>query len=274
MEAITEGLSAFFQSIFTGVGDWGLKLIGALAALILGFWIIGMLMRAVGKAFERNKIDATLRPFLITLTGFLLKALLFISIAGIVGIPTTSFAALLAGAGVAVGAAFNGTLGQLASGIMLLVFRPIKVGDLIETNGTLGFVREISVFVTVLETFQSKTEIIPNTSIISGKITNYSTIGHLRVDIPFGIQYGADIDEAKKIVMNVLKNDPHVMQDPGPRVAVNNLGENGVELLALPYSTCEDYWDVYWDTREKIVRALGSAGFAAPLPQRIVKMNQ
>ncbi len=276
METITSSLSGFYNSIATGMGDWGLQLIGAFAALIIGLWIIRMLMKGISRAFESQKIDDTLRPFLLTLIGFALKILLIVSIAGIVGIPTASFAALIAGIGIAIGAAFNGSLGHLASGVMLLIFRPFKVGDLIKTNDAFGFVKEISVFVTVIETFQNQTEIIPNSAITSGKITNLSTIGNLRVDMPFAIRYGADIKKAKEIVLEVLKSDVKVMQGEGvaPRVAVNNLGLNSVELLALPYATCDDYWDVYWDTRQRVVEALGAAGYEAPLPQRVVTMVQ
>ncbi len=270
---ILDSLGGFFGAIQEGVGQYGLKILGGIFALIVGLWIIKMVMKAIMKGFNKSNIDATLKPFLITLVNFLLKFLLFISIAGIVGIPTATFAALLAAVGLAIGGAFNGSLGHMAAGVMLLIFRPFKVGDLIETGGKLGFVKEISVFVTVLETFQNKTEIIPNGAITSGTITNLTTIGNLRVDMPFGIQYGTDIEKAKKIVMNVMKNDDKVMNDPAPRVAVNNLGPNGVELLALPYATCEDYWDVYWDTRQRIVEALGAENYAAPLPQRIVTMK-
>ena len=271
--AIMDSLGGFFNSIQEGVGQYGLKIVGGIVALIIGLWIVKMIMKAIKKAFDKSNVDSTLKPFLVTLVNFLLKVLLFISIAGIVGIPTATFAALLAAVGLAIGGAFNGSLGHMAAGVMLLVFRPFKVGDLIETGGKLGFVKEISVFVTILETFQNKTEIIPNGSITSGTITNLTTIGNLRVDMPFGIQYGTDIEKAKQIVLEVMKNDPKVMEDPTPRVAVNNLGANGVELLALPYSTCDDYWDVYWDTRQKIVEALGNANYAAPLPQRIVTMK-
>lgn len=275
METVTQSLSSFYNTIATGVGDWGLKLLGALAALIIGLWIVRMIMKAVSKAFETKHVDATLRPFLITLIGFTLKALVIISIAGIVGVPTASFAALIAGVGIAIGAAFNGSLGHLASGIMLLIFKPFKVGDLIKTNGAFGFVKEVSVFVTIIETFQNETEIIPNGAITANKITNLSQIGNLRVDMPFAIRYGADIKKAKEIVLNVLNSDTNVLKEEGkkPRVAVNNLGANGVELLALPYSTCENYWDVYWDTRQAIVEALGDAGYEAPLPQRVVTMT-
>ncbi|WP_010522251.1 mechanosensitive ion channel family protein [Aquimarina agarivorans] len=270
---VVNSLTGLFNSLQEGVAQYGLKIVGGIVALIIGLWIIKVVLKAVRKAFDRSKVDSTLKPFLLTLVGFLLKVMLFISIAGIVGIPTATFAALLAAVGLAIGGAFNGSLGHMAAGVMLLIFRPFKVGDLIETNGKLGFVKEISVFVTILETFQNKTEIIPNGSITAAAITNLTTIGHLRVDMPFAIQYGTDIKKAKEVVMNVLKTDEKVMNDPAPRVAVNNLGPNGVELLALPYSTSEDYWDVYWDTRQKIVEALGEANYEAPLPQRIVTMK-
>ncbi len=274
MKTINESLANFYDAIASGVGNWGLKLIGALATLIIGFWIIRILIKGISKAFENKRIDETLRPFLLTLIGFIFKVLLIISIAGIVGVPTASFAALIAGAGVAIGMAFNGSLGHLASGIMLLIFKPFKVGDLIKSNDAFGFVKEISVFVTIIETFQNETVIIPNASITAGKIINLSTIGNLRVDMPFAIRYGSDIQKAKKIVLGVLDDDKKVLKKIGkePRVVVNNLGTNSVELLALPYVTCDDYWDVYWDTRQKIVEALGSAGYEAPLPQRVVTM--
>lgn len=270
---VVDSLGGVFNALQEGVGQYGLKIVGGIVALIIGLWIIKIIMKAVTKAFEKSKVDGTLQPFLKTLVGFLLKVMLFISIAGIVGIPTATFAALLAAVGLAIGGAFNGSLGHMAAGVMLLIFRPFKVGDLIETDGKLGFVKEISVFVTILETFQNKTEIIPNGAITAGTITNLTTKGNLRVDMPFAIQYGTDIAKAKEIVMGVLNSDKNVMKEPAPRVAVNNLGANGVELLALPYSSCDDYWDVYWDTRQSIVEALGNAGYEAPLPQRLVTMT-
>tara|TARA_R110002049_G_scaffold67310_7_gene174965 strand:- start:4564 stop:5394 length:831 start_codon:yes stop_codon:yes gene_type:complete len=276
MDTIIESLQNFYNSISSGLGDWGLQLIGAIAALIIGLWIIRMIMKGISKAFERTNLDETLQPFLLTTIGFLLKLLLIISIAGIVGLPMASFAALLAGVGLAIGAAFNGSLGHIASGVMLLIFKPFKVGDLIKTNGAFGFVKEISVFVTVIETFQNETEIIPNSAITSNKITNLTKIGNLRIDMPFAIRYGSDIAKAKQIVLDVLNKDKNVLQEGAnkPRVAVNNLGQNSVELLALPYANCENYWDVYWDTRQEIVEALGNAGYEAPLPQRVVTMTK
>jgi small conductance mechanosensitive channel len=190
--------------------------------------------------------------------------------------PMASFATLLAGVGLAIGAAYNGSLGHIASEIMLLIFRPFKVGDLIKTNGAFGFVKEILVFVTVIETFQNETEIIPNSAITANKIANLTKAVNLRIDMPFGIHYGADIAKAKEIVSDVLVKYKNVLKSEGltPRVALYNLGANGIELLAMSYANCENYWDVYWDTRQQIVEALGKADYEAPLPQRVVTMTK
>jgi small conductance mechanosensitive channel len=267
-------VQGLISSTMLALGEWAPKILGAVAGLIIGLWIVGVITRLFRKAISRTKMDETLIPFLTAVVNFSLKALLFLGIAQVLGFGVTSFAAILVGVGAAIGGAFNGSLGNIASGVMLLIFRPFKAGDLIELpDGTFGFVKEISVFVTVMETFQNKTEIVPNAAITAGKITNYSTLGNLRIDMPFAIRYGADIEAAKKIVMEILSRDKNVLQTPAPRVAVNNLGENAVELLALPYASIDGYWDVYWDTRQAIVEALGGAGYEAPLPQRIVTMH-
>jgi small conductance mechanosensitive channel len=274
VDTVSGSFKSFMNSIMEGVGDWGLKLIGGIAALVLGLWAIRIVMKAVAKTFDVRKIDETLKPFLITIIGFALKFLLFVSIAGIVGIPTASFAALIAGIGLAIGAAFNGSLGHLASGVMLLVFRPFKVGDLIEVDGTLGVVKEISVFVTILETFQNKTEIIPNSAITDGKITNITQKGNLRVDMPFNIRYDANVAKAKSVILNAMQTDENVMEEIAPSVVVNGLGESAIELLAMPYSSVENYWEVYWGTRERILLALSLEGFEAPHQQHVVTMTK
>ncbi len=273
VDSATGSLSSFFSSISSGIGDWGLKLIGGIVALFIGLWLIKLLLKGVRKAFDQREMDVSLKPFLITIISFALKALLFISIAGIVGIPTASFAALIAGIGIAIGAAFNGSLGHLASGVMILIFKPFKVGDLVEVDGTLGIVQEISVFVTILETFQNKTEIIPNGTITDGTITNITKKGNLRVDMPFNIRYGSDIQNAQKIMTDVMLKDANVMDSIAPTVVVNNLTNSTIELLALPYCEVDNYWDVYWQTRQDILEALVAAGFEAPYEQRVVTMQ-
>ncbi|MFD1553908.1 mechanosensitive ion channel family protein [Putridiphycobacter roseus] len=273
VEPVTGSISTFLNSIMSGIGDWGLKLMGGIAALIIGLWLIRLVMKAIGKAFDVRHIDESLKPFLLTIIAFGLKFLLFISIAGIIGVPTASFAALVAGIGIAIGAAFNGSLGHLASGVMILIFRPFKIGDLVEIDGTLGTVKEISVFVTILETFQNKTEIIPNGTITDGKITNITKKGELRVDMFFNIRYNADLKKAKTIIEKAMADDQFVMNEHPALVKVNNLTESTIELIALPYAKVANYWEVYWGTREHILLALSEAGFEAPHPQRVVTMN-
>ncbi len=259
------------SSIINAVGNWAPKILGGVIALIIGLWIVAILTGWTKKGLSKTKMDESLKPFLLTVINFSLKIVLFLGIAQMLGFGITSFAAILVGVGAAIGGAFNGSLGNIASGVMLLIFRPFKVHDLIELpDGTLGFVKEISVFVTILETFQNKTEIVPNTAITAGKITNYTTKGNLRVDIPFGIRYGADVKKAQSIVMKVLEDDANVLKDPQHNVVVHNLGENGVELLALPFVHPDNFWDVYWGTRQTILETLGEAGFEAPLPQRLI----
>jgi small conductance mechanosensitive channel len=273
MDTIQNSLSNFLNSGVEGVGAWAPRLLGALVALVIGFLIIRVIVKGISKLLEKSNVDDTLRPFLITASALLLKTLLFISIASVIGVPMTSFAAVLGAIGLAIGMAFQGSLGNVASGVMILIFKPFKNGDLIETGGHLGFVKEISVFVTFIETFQNKTVIIPNGKITSESVTNYSSKGNVRADIPFAIRYDGDHEKAKEIVLDILKNSPLVLQDPAPSVYITNLGESAVEFLALPYCTVADYWDVYWGLRGEIKSKLGAAGYDAPFKQIVVTKN-
>ncbi len=264
---------AFAENVGTDFITFGKKLIIVLLILIIGFWIIRKVMKGVGRVLENKKIDSTLQPFLITLIAFILKAILFLTAAGIVGIPVMAFGAVLGAMGLAIAMAMQGSLGNFAAGVLLLIFRPFKVGDLIEAQGELGFVKELSVFVTIIETFQNKTVIIPNGPLLGGNIKNYSSKGNVRADIPFAIRYGADVDQAMTIVSDILKKSPIVLQDPAPSVYVTELTNNNVELTALPFTTVENYWDVYWGLRKEIVTKLGAAGFEAPFEQRVIHME-
>lgn len=253
--------------------EYGPKILGAIVTLIIGMWIIRMAMKGVGKIFDKKEVDKTLQPFLLTLIGFTLKAVLFVAVAGQLGIQSASFIALLGAAGLAIGMAVQGALGNFAAGVLLLIFRPYKKGDLIEAQGELGFVKELSVFVTEIETFQNKTVFIPNGPLLGGNIKNYSKIGNVRADFNFAINYGSDVEKAKEIALNVLKNSPLVLQDPAPSVYVSELTNSNIQFVALPYTTVADYWDVYWGMREEIVKALGAAGYDAPHEQRVVHMK-
>lgn len=247
----------------------GPKVLMAIAFLVIGLWIIGFVMKGIGKLMENRKVDETLRPFLTTLMAFVLKALLFISVATMVGIQTTSFVALLGAAGLAIGMALQGSLAHFAGGVMILIFKPFKVGDLIEAQDGFGFVKEISVFVTIIETFQNKTVIIPNGPLSGGNIVNYSKIGNVRADINFAVRYDNDPEKAREIVLEVLKSSDKVLQDPAPSVYITELSDNSIKLVALPYTTVADYWDVFWGLNGDIKKALDANGFKAPYPHRV-----
>lgn len=267
-------LQSLFDELLTVAAHWGPKLLLAILTLVIGSWIIGKLIHVFDKLLDNKHVDNTLRPFLRTIVGFALKILLFISAAGIVGIETTSFVAVLGAAGLAVGLALQGSLSNFAGGIMILIFRPLKVGDLIEAQGQLGFVREISVLVTFLETFQNKTVIIPNGPLINGNIINYSMKGNIRADFSFQIPYESNIKKAKEIALNVMEANDKVLKDPAPSIYVEDLADSGVQLIALPYTTVADYWDVFWGLRQTIKEELEKEGIHIPYPQRVVHMRQ
>ena len=265
MNTIYETLkSNFFGEIAKLLGQYGPKLLMSLVTLLIGLWIIKILVKSLSKFISNRHIDESLRPFLITLFDFLLKITLFLAVAAQIGVKTTSFLAILGAAGLAVGLALQGSLANFAAGVLILIFKPYKVGDLIETQDQIGFVKEISVFVTKLETFQLKTAIIPNGPLLGGNIINYSENGKIRADINFAIRYGEDIDKAKSIVQNIMDSSQYVLKDPASSVYVSELTNENVQFTALAFTTVEDYWEVYWGLKEKIVKELGGAGYDVP----------
>lgn len=267
-------LDSLLKELMLLAAHWGPKVLLAIGTLIIGSWIIGKIIDVFSKILDTRHVDKTLRPFLRTMVGFGLKILLFISVAEMVGIETTSFVAVLGAAGLAVGLALQGSLSNFAGGVLILIFRPFKIGDLVEAQGHLGFVKEISVLVTFLETFQNKTVIIPNGPLIGGNIVNYSMKGSIRADFKFQIPYEADIKKAKEIAIRVLEANEKVMKDPAPTVYVSDLADNGVEMIALPYCTVKDYWDVFWGLRQTIKEELEKKDIHIPYPQRVVHLKQ
>jgi len=246
------------------------KVVTALIVLIVGLWIIKMVVNLVNRLMKSRDIDESLRPFLISMLSIVLKVMLFISAAGMIGIETTSFVAVLGAAGLAVGLALQGTLQNFAGGVLILLFKPYRVGDLIEAQGHLGSVKEIQIFVTILLTPENKTVIIPNGAISNGNITNYTLEGMIRVDLTFGISYGADIKKAKEVLLDVMANHPHALKDPAPFVGVVGLGASSVDLAVRPFAKPEHYWDVYFDVYEQGKVALDNAGIEIPFPQMVM----
>lgn len=252
---------------------YGPKVLGAILVLLIGLWLINRVVKVFQKVMRKRGLDESLIPFLSTLTDIGLKAMLIISAASMIGIETTSFIAVLGAAGLAVGLALQGTLQNFAGGVLILIFKPYKVGHLIEAQSHLGTVKEIQIFVTILLTPENKTIIIPNGAISNGSITNYTVEGVIRVDVTFNISYESNIKIAKDVLSDILANHPKVLQTPAPFVGVKSLGDNAIVLTARPYSHPSDYWDVYFDVIEAGKIALDNAGINIPFPQMDVYLK-
>lgn len=248
----------------------------ALAAVVLlvGFWLIKKVLGLLDAAMLRKDVEPTLKNFLLSLSGVLLKALLIISAASMVGIETTSFIAILGAAGLAVGLALQGSLANFAGGVLLLLFKPYKVGDFIETQGHAGTVKSIQIFTTVLKTPDNKTIIIPNGPIANSSLTNFSTETTRRVDMVFGIGYGDDIDKAKSILGRVIDQDARILKDPAAAVLLSELADSSVNFSVRVWVNAADYWGVYFDMHESVKKAFDAEGVSIPFPQQDVHMHQ
>lgn len=250
--------------------EYSPKLALAIITLIIGLWVISGVVKVLEKALIASKTDQTLIPFLKSLASWGLKLLLFISVASMVGIATTSFVAVLGAAGLAVGLALQGSLSNFAGGVLLLIFRPYKIGDLIESQGQMGIVKEIQIFNTILTTFQNQTIILPNSAVSSNSITNITANGTIRVDMEVGISYDSNIDDAKRVILETIAKNDKVLKDPACAVGVNALADSSVNLLVMPWCNTDDYWDVYFGVREDIKKALDANNITIPFPQRDV----
>lgn len=267
-------LDHYWQLILDYTVTFAPKFLLAILVLIIGLRIISFLMKMVNKGMAKRKTDETLRPFIISLMGWGLKVMLFISVIQMLGVATTSFIAVLGAAGLAIGLAFQGTLANFAGGALLLVFKPYKVGDLIEAQGQLGVVKEIQIFTTILLNPQNKTIILPNGAVSNGDITNYTREGQLRVDLTIGIAYESDIKKAKDVLLATMEKDDKILKDPAPFVGVSELADSSINLAVRPWSTPENYWDVYFGTLEACKNALDDAKVTIPFPQVDVHLDK
>lgn len=264
------------EGVLSQVQEWlmthGWGILSALLTLIVGFWIIGLISKMVKRALDRGRVDESLRRFLVSIVSVLLKVMLLISVASMVGIETTSFVAVIGAAGLAVGLALQGSLANFAGGVLILLFKPYKVGDFIDAQGVLGAVREIQVFNTVLKTGDNKTIIIPNGAISNGIITNFSTEATRRVDMVFGIGYGDDIQKAKDVLRRLIKEDERMFHSPDPVVVVSELADSSVNITVRVWVNSGDYWSVYFDMQEKVKQEFDKEKISIPFPQRDVHM--
>jgi small conductance mechanosensitive channel len=253
---------------------YGTKLLAALATLVIGLWVAGMIVRAIKAAFTRSGMDPSLQGFLGSMVSILLKVLVYITALGVLGIEMTSFVAILGAAGLAVGLALSGTLQNFAGGVMILLFKPFKVGDVIDAQGYLGSVKEIQIFVTIMTTPDNKTIIIPNGPLSTGSLVNFSTQSTRRVDWTFGIGYGDDLDKAYQVLDRLIAADDRILKDPEPFRAVVELADSSVNIVVRCWVDAADYWGVFFAMNEQVYKTFDKEGLSIPYPQQDVHIYQ
>lgn len=250
------------------------KIIGAIVFYIIGSWIIGRLGILLRKTLQARKFESSLQSFLVSFFKIICLVLLVITIFGILGVDTSPFAALIVGAGVAIGSALNGTLGNFAGGVMMLIFKPFKIGDIIEAQGVTGTVTEQGVFNTTLLSPDNKTVILPNGPLSTGVITNFNTFGNLRVDLTIAIALDVPVEKARAVAIEAMTKHPKVLKDPKPEVSVLKIADGMTSLAIRPYTTQSDYWDVYFGVQELVKNAFDANGIAGPIPTRVLIQKQ
>ena len=263
----------YLVKFYEMVIEYAPKFLLALIVLIIGLRIIKFMSGLLKKNLKKKDVDPTLAPFAVNLLDWTLKIMLIISVAAMLGVETTSFIAVLGAMGLAIGLALQGTLGNFAGGVLLMVFKPYRVDDLIEAQGQIGVVKEIQIFNTILVSPQNKMVIIPNGAIMNGEIVNYTILGKIRVDLTVGISYESDIAKAKKVLLLEMSNHPLVLGDPAPFVGVNELGDSSVNLAVRPHCDPKDYWTVHFDILEQSKLALDKNAITIPFPQVDVHMK-
>ena len=249
--------------------EFGPKLVTAILIYIIGSWVIKKLIGSMKKVMAKSKYDESLQKFLLDLVSWVSKVFLVVLVISRLGVDVTTFAAIIAAAGLAVGLALQGSLSNFAGGVLIMIFKPYKIGDVIEAQGVIGSVKSIEIFTTKITTPQNKLAIIPNGAIANGNIVNYSAEKWMRVDLTIGIGYDEDIKKAKDVLLEVLTSNPKVLQDPAPSINVEALGESSVDLAVRPYCIPQDYWDVYFDVLENCKIALDKAEIEIPYPHSV-----
>ncbi|WP_439131982.1 mechanosensitive ion channel family protein [Polaribacter sp.] len=245
------------------------KVIAALLLLIVGLYLVKVIVKSSKKVMNNRGVDITLQKFLGNLISWILKILLFITVISLLGIQTTSFAAIIASAGLAVGLALQGSLGNFAGGVLIMIFKPFKIGDFIQAQGESGTVKEIQIFTTKLNTPDNKEVIIPNGSLSNGNIVNFSTEDTRRLDITFGVGYDSNIKETKEVIFNIINAHPSILKEPAAAVNLSELADSSINFFTRVWVKKEDYWNVKFDLIEQTKEALDAAGIDIPYPHRV-----
>lgn len=271
MEMNVDELVKLSEAWLPVVLEYSGKLTLALITLAIGWWLIGKLTNSIGRLLEVRKVDRALSSFIGSLVSIILRILLLISVASMIGVETTSFIAMIGAAGLAIGLALQGSLANFAGGVLIMLFRPFRAGDWIEAQGVSGSVDSIQIFHTTLKTADNKVVIVPNGALSNGHITNYSRESTRRAEIVVGIDYSSDIKRAREVLLDIA-NDPRVHRDPAPVVFVTGLGDNAVNLSMRVWVNTGDFWPVTFEFIELAKERLTAAGIGIPFPQRVVHM--
>lgn len=271
---ITKGVAegnVHWDQVITQMISWSLDagkhILVALVVYLIGHYLIKLLNYLLARFLERRKVEISVQTFVRSFVSILLQVLLIISVVGALGVNTTSFAALLASFGVAIGMALSGNLQNFAGGIIILFLKPYKVGDWVEAQGTSGAVQAIQIFHTILLTADGKLIYVPNGAMSSGTITNYTLTPTRRVEWVIGIEYGEDVEKARKVVLDILQSDKRVKDDPAPTVVLSELNNSSVDMTIRCWVDNDDYWNVLFQTREKIYNTFNANGIGFPFPQ-------
>ncbi|MFV0607360.1 MAG: mechanosensitive ion channel family protein [Niabella sp.] len=268
-EVVSTSLS-FIDKIKDMTIQYAPKVLGAILVYIIGSWIINLILKGLRVLFNKRSFDATLQNFLLSTIKVVLLILLVLTIFAQLGGEITSFAAILAGAGLAIGGALNGSLGNLAGGVMMMIFKPFKVGDFIEAQDVMGTVKEIGIFQTVILSPENKTIYLPNGPLSTGTIKNNTIAGYLRVDLEMPIAPDMPVEKARQVAINAMMQMPEVLDTPTPEVNVVKVGDGMIMLAVRPYTAQPDYWTVYFGVQEVVKKAWDENGIALPVPHRVI----
>jgi len=266
INAFIEGVDT--ELLTTYAVEYGTAIIGALLVFVIGKMIAKSITKLIRKMMEKNNLDPTVSAFLANIAYGMLFTVVIIAAISTLGVETTSLAAVIAAAGLAIGLALQGSLSNFAAGVMVIMFRPFKVGDFVEAGGTSGVIEEVNIFTTHMKTGDNRAVIIPNAQITGGTIINYSTKPTRRIDMVIGVGYGDDLKKAKAALEDVLSSDERVLKDPAYTVAVSELADSSVNFVVRPWVKTADYWAVKFDLTQAIKERLDAEGLSIPYPQR------
>ena len=254
------------------IAFYGLKVIAAIAILIIGRWIAIAVRNLLRRVMRKSAVEETLVSFVSNVAYVALLAFIVIAALGQLGVHTASFVVVIGAAGLAIGLALQGSLANFAAGVLMIIFKPFKVGDYIEGGGTAGTVEEISIFTTVLKSPDNRKIIVPNAKMTGDNIVNYSAKDQRRIDIVAGVSYGDDLDKVRRVLEQILAEDARILRDPAPTIGVLALADSSINFAVRPWVKTGDYWPVYFDTQEKIKKRFDAEGISIPFPQRDVHL--